>query len=114
MPALMPALTHTHTLSTLSTSIIYSDLNGKLHSNVYKFLLYFCFQQATTSERKVEICTRSYNLLVNRLGFDPTNIIFDPNILTIATGMEEHNEYGIAFLEATKKIKARYCYLFTY
>ncbi|KAK2150429.1 B-12 dependent methionine synthase [Paralvinella palmiformis] len=66
--------------------------------------------QAIDSERKVEICTRSYNLLVHTLGFNPTDIIFDPNILTIATGMEEHNTYGMAFIEATKKIKARYSF----
>ncbi|ELT98045.1 hypothetical protein CAPTEDRAFT_173307 [Capitella teleta] len=62
--------------------------------------------QATDSERKVEICTRSYNLLVKEVGFNPNDIIFDPNILTIATGIEEHNDYGISFIEATKKIKA--------
>lgn len=63
--------------------------------------------QATEADRKVEICTRSYNILVNKVGFNPNDIIFDPNILTIATGMEEHNSYGIAFIEATKKIKVR-------
>jgi 5-methyltetrahydrofolate--homocysteine methyltransferase len=61
--------------------------------------------QATSAERKVEICTRSYRILVDRVGFDPRDIIFDPNILTIATGMEEHNTYGITFIEATKQIK---------
>ncbi|CAC5380518.1 metH [Mytilus coruscus] len=61
--------------------------------------------QATETARKVEICTRSYRLLVDKVGFNPNDIIFDPNILTIATGMEEHNEYGITFVEATKKIK---------
>ncbi|KAH3854032.1 hypothetical protein DPMN_096571, partial [Dreissena polymorpha] len=61
--------------------------------------------QATESERKVEICTRSYNILVNKVGFNPNDIIFDPNILTIATGMEEHDRYGVEFIEATKKIK---------
>ncbi|XP_041467932.1 methionine synthase-like [Lytechinus variegatus] len=61
--------------------------------------------QATEIDRKVEICTRSFNLLVQEVGFDPNDIIFDPNILTIATGMEEHNEYGINFIEATKIIK---------
>jgi len=45
--------------------------------------------------------------LVDKLGFNPNDIIFDPNILTIATGMDEHNEYGIAFIEATKQIKVR-------
>lgn len=63
--------------------------------------------QATDTERKVEICTRSYRLLVDKVGFNPNDIIFDPNILTIATGMEEHNGYGITFVEATKKIKVR-------
>jgi len=53
----------------------------------------------------VEICTRSYNILVNTVGFSPNDIIFDPNILTIATGMEEHNDYGVAFIEATRVIK---------
>ena len=53
----------------------------------------------------MEICTRSYNILVNTVGFSPNDIIFDPNILTIATGMEEHNDYGVAFIEATRVIK---------
>lgn len=61
--------------------------------------------QATTSERKVEISTRAYNLLVDKVGFDPSDIIFDPNILTIGTGMEEHNDYAIQFIDATKLIK---------
>lgn len=61
--------------------------------------------QATDKERKVEICTRSYNLLTQKLGFNPNDIIFDPNILTIATGIEEHNTYGISFIEATRTIK---------
>lgn len=62
--------------------------------------------QAADVQRKVEICTRSYNILVNKVGFSPKDVIFDPNILTIATGMEEHNEYGMAFIEATKLIKS--------
>jgi 5-methyltetrahydrofolate--homocysteine methyltransferase len=66
--------------------------------------------QATDVERKVEICTRSYHLLVDRIGFCPTDIIFDPNILTIATGMEEHNSYGVNFIEATKIIKVNNCF----
>uniref|UniRef100_A0A669CE51 Methionine synthase n=1 Tax=Oreochromis niloticus TaxID=8128 RepID=A0A669CE51_ORENI len=61
--------------------------------------------QATDTERKVEICTRAYQLLVNKVGFNPNNIIFDPNILTIGTGMEEHNQYAISFITATKIIK---------
>ena len=61
--------------------------------------------QATDADRKVEICTRSYRLLVDKIGFNPHDIIFDPNILTIATGMEEHNKYGVEFIEATRRIK---------
>lgn len=61
--------------------------------------------QADVRERKVQICARAYRLLTN-LGMDPTDIIFDPNILTVATGMEEHNNYAVEFLEATREIKA--------
>jgi len=62
--------------------------------------------QADTIERKVAICQRAYTLLTTRAGFDPTDIIFDPNILAIATGLEEHNPYAINFIEATRIIKA--------
>ncbi|MGB7217213.1 MAG: methionine synthase [Vicinamibacterales bacterium] len=62
--------------------------------------------QADTVERKVSICQRAYALLTTRAGFDPTDIIFDPNILAIATGLEEHNQYAINFIEATRIIKA--------
>jgi 5-methyltetrahydrofolate--homocysteine methyltransferase len=62
--------------------------------------------QAETVERKVEICTRAYRLLTECVGFPPQDIIFDPNILTVATGMEEHNEYAVNFIEATRRIKA--------
>ena len=62
--------------------------------------------QADTVERKVAICQRGYGLLVDRAGFDPTDIIFDPNILAIATGLEEHNQYAMNFIEATRIIKA--------
>jgi 5-methyltetrahydrofolate--homocysteine methyltransferase len=62
--------------------------------------------QADTIERKLEICTRAYKLLTERAGFDPSDIIFDPNILAIATGLEEHNAYAINFIEATRLIKA--------
>jgi 5-methyltetrahydrofolate--homocysteine methyltransferase len=62
--------------------------------------------QADTIERKVSICQRAYKILVERAGFDPTDIIFDPNILAIATGLEEHNDYAINFIEATRIIKA--------
>ncbi|XP_031566695.1 methionine synthase-like [Actinia tenebrosa] len=61
--------------------------------------------QAADCERKVEICTRSYNLLVDKVKMNPNDIIFDPNILTIATGIEEHNNYGKYFIEAAKIIK---------
>ena len=62
--------------------------------------------QADTIERKVEICQRAYHLLRAQLDFDPYDMIFDPNIFAIATGIEEHNEYGIAFIEATRQIKS--------
>ena len=62
--------------------------------------------QADTLERKVEICTRAYRILTEEVGFPPEDIIFDPNILTVATGIEEHNTYAINFIEATRQIKA--------
>jgi len=62
--------------------------------------------QADTIQRKVEICQRAYKLLVEQAGFDPADIIFDPNILAIATGLEEHNDYAVNFIEATRIIKA--------
>ncbi len=61
--------------------------------------------QATTRDEKVRICTRAYRLLVDTLGFPPEDIIFDPNILTVATGIEEHNNYAVDFFEATRIIK---------
>ena len=61
--------------------------------------------QADTAQRKLEICERSYRLLVDEVGFAPEDIIFDPNILTVATGIEEHNDYAIAFFEATRALK---------
>jgi 5-methyltetrahydrofolate--homocysteine methyltransferase len=61
--------------------------------------------QADTVERKVAICTRAYQLLISRAGMAPEDIIFDPNIFAIATGIEEHNGYGLAFIEATRRIK---------
>ncbi len=61
--------------------------------------------QADTKQRKVEICHRAYKILTEKLEFDPQDIIFDPNIFAIATGMEEHNNYGVDFIEATKEIK---------
>src|ERR1700742_3318953 len=61
--------------------------------------------QADTKERKIEICHRAYTLLVEKLNFPPEDIIFDPNIFAVATGLEEHNEYGKAFVEAAKVIR---------
>ncbi len=63
--------------------------------------------QADSVERKVAICQRSYDILTGEVGFDPADIIFDPNIFAVATGIEEHAEYGVAFIEATRAIKAQ-------
>ena len=62
--------------------------------------------QADTADRKVEICTRAYRLLVDHAGFLPDDIIFDPNVFAVATGIEEHNDYAQAFFDATRRIKA--------
>ena len=62
--------------------------------------------QADTAERKVDICTRCYRILTERVGFPPEDIIFDPNIFAIGTGIEEHNGYAVAYIEATRRIKA--------
>ncbi|MBI2797588.1 MAG: methionine synthase [Gemmatimonadetes bacterium] len=62
--------------------------------------------QADTADRKVAICTRAYRLLTEQVGFPPQDIIFDPNIFAIATGIEEHNHYAVDFIEATRRIKA--------
>jgi 5-methyltetrahydrofolate--homocysteine methyltransferase len=61
--------------------------------------------QADTLKRKTEICARSFTILTEQVGFDPSDIIFDPNVLTVATGIEEHNEYAVNFIEATRWIK---------
>ncbi|RZM28306.1 MAG: methionine synthase, partial [Pedobacter sp.] len=61
--------------------------------------------QADNFERRKEICKRSYDILVNEIGFPPQDIIFDPNILTVATGLEEHNNYAVDFINATRWIK---------
>lgn len=61
--------------------------------------------QADTFERKIEICKNSYDILVNEVGFNPEDIIFDPNIFAVATGIEEHNNYAVDFIEATRWIK---------
>src|SRR4029078_9853191 len=70
-----------------------------------------CFDeagQADTVERKVEVAERSFRLLVDRAGVEPADVIVDPNILAVATGIEEHNEYAKAFIDATREIK-RHC-----
>jgi 5-methyltetrahydrofolate--homocysteine methyltransferase len=61
--------------------------------------------QADTFERKIEICARAYRILVDEVGFPPEDIIFDPNIFAIATGIEEHDNYAVDFIEATRWIK---------
>jgi len=62
--------------------------------------------QADTKDRKVDICHRAYKILTEKVGFDPQDIIFDPNIFAVATGLEEHNNYAVDFIRATKEIKA--------
>jgi len=61
--------------------------------------------QADTVDRKVSICTRAYHLLTQEIGFPPEDIIFDPNVFAVATGIEEHDDYGVAFIEATRIIR---------
>lgn len=63
--------------------------------------------QADTLQRRVDICERAYNILVNEVGFEPQDIIFDPNIFAVATGIEEHNNYAVDFIEATRIIKQK-------
>src|SRR5512132_4389157 len=62
--------------------------------------------QADTYQRKIEICERAYRILVDEVGFPPEDIIFDPNIFAVATGIEEHDNYAVDFIEATRRIKA--------
>jgi 5-methyltetrahydrofolate--homocysteine methyltransferase len=62
--------------------------------------------QADTADRKVEICQRAYRILTEKVGFEPEDIIFDPNVFAIATGIEEHNNYAVDYIEATRRIKA--------
>jgi 5-methyltetrahydrofolate--homocysteine methyltransferase len=64
--------------------------------------------QADTVERKIEVCSRAYALLTEKIGFPPEDIIFDPNVFAIATGIEEHNDYAVAFIEATRELKKRF------
>jgi 5-methyltetrahydrofolate--homocysteine methyltransferase len=67
--------------------------------------------QADNYERRIQICERAYNILVNQVGFKPQDIIFDPNILTVGTGIEEHNNYAVDFINATRWIKANLPYV---
>jgi 5-methyltetrahydrofolate--homocysteine methyltransferase len=67
--------------------------------------------QAETAERKLAICQRAYALLTEKVGFQPEDIIFDPNIFAVATGIEEHNDYARAYIEATRRIKAELPYV---
>ena len=67
--------------------------------------------QAETAERKFEICKRAYKLLTEQAGFPPEDIIFDPNIFAVATGIEDHNEYARAYIDATRRIKAELPYV---
>jgi 5-methyltetrahydrofolate--homocysteine methyltransferase len=62
--------------------------------------------QADTVERKVAICARAYRILVDEVGFPPEDVIFDPNVFAVATGIAEHDGYGIAFIEAVRRIRA--------
>ncbi len=64
--------------------------------------------QADTVERKVDICERSYRILTEQVGFQPRDIIFDPNIFAVATGIEEHNDYAVGFIEAARELKRRF------
>jgi 5-methyltetrahydrofolate--homocysteine methyltransferase len=63
--------------------------------------------QADTVERKVDICARAYRILVDEVGFPPEDVIFDPNVFAVATGIAEHDGYGVAFIEAVRRIRAR-------
>ena len=65
--------------------------------------------QADTFERKTSICRRRYDLLVDRVGFPPEDIVFDPNVFAIATGIDEHNNYAVDFIEATRWISRDTC-----
>ncbi|HSD92143.1 MAG TPA: methionine synthase [Methyloceanibacter sp.] len=67
--------------------------------------------QAETATRKFEICKRAYKLLTEKIGFPPEDIVFDPNIFAVATGIEEHNDYAHAYIEATRRIKAELPYV---
>ena len=95
-------------------SISLKEGEKKFHQNAAKVLKYgaavvvMAFDeqgQAATYEDKVRVCERAYRILVDQVGFPPEDIIFDPNILTVATGMEEHNNYAVDYINATRWIK---------
>jgi 5-methyltetrahydrofolate--homocysteine methyltransferase len=96
-------------------SISLKEGQEKFHQNAAKVLKYgaavvvMAFDeqgQAATYEDKIRVCERAYRILVDQVGFPPEDIIFDPNILTVATGMEEHNNYAVDYINATRWIKA--------
>lgn len=64
--------------------------------------------QADTLERRISVCSRAYKILTEEIGFQPSDIIFDPNVFAIATGLEEHNNYAVDFIEATKQLKEKF------
>ncbi len=81
---------------------------GKLIRNYGAAVVVMAFDekgQADTYERKVEICRRAYKILTEEAGFAPEDIIFDPNVFAVATGIEEHDNYGVDFIEATRTIR---------
>ena len=77
-------------------------LDGKTEMNI---LLNIIMSEPEIAARKIEVCQRAYRLLVDKIGFNPHDIIFDPNVLAVATGIEEHNNYAVDFIEATAWIK---------
>ena len=88
--------------------LLTSEWSFRFHREHLIFLFQITFlllPQATETDTKIRVCTRAYHLLLKKLGFNPNDIIFDPNILTIGTGMEEHNLYAVNFINATKVIK---------
>jgi len=79
----------------------------KKHGRVVVVMVFDDEDQAVTTAEKVRICKRSHDVLVNQVQFPPEDIIFDPNVLTIGTGMEEHANYGVDLILAVKIIKER-------
>ena len=83
----------------------------KKHGAAVVVMAFDEFGQAATKDEKVRICKRSYDILVNVVRFPPEDIVFDPNVLTIGTGMEEHNDYAVDFIDACKIIKEQCPYV---